>query len=128
MREGALPGIAERRGFGAISTRQCGRRERTGYQKPSSKGTTNMSNVISFLEQAGRDASMRHASREQLLSAMRKENIEPALQDALLKQSAALPGLLGAREVMFAPNSKTPKPAAKKSAKKPAKKAPAKRK
>jgi len=88
-----------------------------------------MSNVIGFLEQAGRDAAMRHASREQLLHAMRKENIEPALQDAVLQQGSALPALLGAREVMFAPNTKAPKPAAKKPAKKsPAKKAPAKRK
>ena len=93
-----------------------------------------MSNVIGFLEQAGRDAAMRHASREQLLLAMRKENIEPALQDAVLRPHAtALGALLGAREVMFAPNTKAPKPAAKKPAKKapakkPAKKAPTKRK
>jgi len=88
-----------------------------------------MSNVIGFLEQAGRNPSMRHASREQLLRAMREENIEPALQEAMLKQSSALPALLGAREIMFAPNTKAPKPAAKKSTKKaPAKKAPAKRK
>ena len=92
-----------------------------------------MSNVIGFLEQAGRDAAMRHASREQLLRAMRKENIEPALQDAMLTQSPVLPALLGAREVMFSPTNRTPKPAAKKPAKKapakkPAKKAPAKRK
>ena len=91
-----------------------------------------MSNVIGFLEQAGRDAAMRHASREQLLRVMREENIEPAVQDAMLHGSP-LAALLGAREVMFAPNTKTPKPAAKKStkkapAKKPAKKAPAKRK
>jgi hypothetical protein len=88
-----------------------------------------MSNVIGFLEQAGRDASMRHASREQLLRAMRKENIEPALQDAVLQpQSTPLAALLGAREVMFSPNQRTPKPAKKAPAKKPAKKAPAKRK
>jgi hypothetical protein len=88
-----------------------------------------MSNVIRFLEQAGCDAAMRHASREQLLHAMRKENIGPALQDAMLRpQSTALPALLGAREVMFSPNQKTPKPAKKAPAKKPAKKAPAKRK
>ena len=91
-----------------------------------------MSNVIGFLEQAGRDAAMRHASREQLLRAMRKESIEPALQDAMLRGSP-LAALLGARSVMFAPNTKAPKPAAKKPAKKapakkPAKKAPAKRK
>lgn len=93
-----------------------------------------MSNVIGFLEQAGRDATVRHASREQLLHAMRKENIGPALQDAVLRPHAtALAAMLGGREVMFAPNTKAPKPAAKKStkkapAKKPAKKAPAKRK
>jgi hypothetical protein len=88
-----------------------------------------MSNVIGFLEQAGRDAAMRHASREQLLRAMRNENIETALQDAMLRpQCTALATLLGAREVMFSPNTKTPKPAKKAPAKKPAKKAPAKRK
>ena len=87
-----------------------------------------MSNVIGFLEQAGRDAAMRHATREQLLHAMRKESIEPALQDAMLKQSSALPALLGAREVMFAPNTKAPKPAAKKPAKKAPAKKPAKKK
>lgn len=93
-----------------------------------------MSNIIGFLEQAGRDAAMRHASREQLLRAMRKENIESAMQDAMLQpQGTPLAALLGAREVMFSPNTKAPKPAAKKStkkapAKKPAKKAPAKRK
>lgn len=88
-----------------------------------------MSNVIGFLEQAGRNGAMRHANREQLLRAMREENIEPAVQEAMLKQSSALPALLGARGVMFAPNTKAPKPAAKKTAKKtPAKKAPAKRK
>ena len=93
-----------------------------------------MSNVIGFLEQVGRDAAMRHASREQLLHAMGKENIEPAMQQAVLRpHAAALAALLGAREVMFAPNQKTPMPATKKPAKKtpakkPAKKAPAKRK
>jgi hypothetical protein len=86
-----------------------------------------MSNVISFLEQAGRDAAMRHATREQLLHAMCEGHVEPALQNALLQ--GTLPALLGAREVMFAPNTRAPKPAAKKPTKKaPAKKAPAKRK
>ena len=93
-----------------------------------------MSNIIGLLEQAGSNAAMRHASREQLLQAMRKENIEPAMLDAVFRPHAVgLAALLGAREVMFSPNTKTPKPAAKKStkkapAKKPAKKAPAKRK
>jgi hypothetical protein len=88
-----------------------------------------MSNVISFLEQAGRDAAMRHASREQLLRAMRKQDIEPAMRDAMLQpQVTPLAALLGAREVMFSPNQRTPKPAKKAPAKKPAKKAPAKRK
>jgi hypothetical protein len=98
--------------------------------KTIERGDNEMSNVIDFLEQAGRDAAMRHASREQLLHAMRAENIEPALQKAVLRpHAAALAALLGAREVMFSPNTKAPKPAAKKSAKKaPAKKAPAKRK
>lgn len=88
-----------------------------------------MSNVIGFLEQAGRDAAMRHASREQLLHAMRAGNIEPAMQKAVLRpNAAALAALLGAREVMFSPNTKAPKPAAKKPAKKAPAKKPAKKK
>ena len=103
-----------------------------------------MSKIIGFLEQAGRDAALRHATRAELLRRMSEENVDPALQDALLKpQRPALAALLGARETMYcsnqgpqppkkAPVKAPPKkkgPAKKKApAKKPAKKAPAKRK
>ncbi|HMM58010.1 MAG: hypothetical protein JSS13_01840 [Proteobacteria bacterium] len=91
-----------------------------------------MSNAIGFLENVGRNAALRHATREQLLHAMRTNDVEQVLRDAML-QGTPLAALLGAREVMFSPNQRTPKPAAKKPAKKapakkPAKKAPAKRK
>jgi len=99
-----------------------------------------MSNVIGFLEQAGRNAAMRHASREALLHAMQEEEIAPEQRNALLQtQRAVLDDLLGARETMYCDNraisppkkKKAPakkKPAKKAPAKKPAKKAPAKRK
>ena len=98
-----------------------------------------MSNIIGFLEQAGRNAAMRHASREALLKAMRKEEIAPKERTALLHlQRAVLDDLTSARGTMYLkntaiapPKKKAPakkKPAKKVPAKKPAKKAPAKRK
>jgi len=64
-----------------------------------------MSNVIGFLVKAGGNASMRHATRDALLRAMRAEKIAPALQVALLRQGqAAVEVLLGARETMYAAN------------------------
>ncbi|MGH8041586.1 MAG: hypothetical protein ACREPN_06030 [Rudaea sp.] len=96
-----------------------------------------MSNIIGFLENAGRNAAMRHASRAQLLRALQGEGIEPVAQTALLQpQRSRLDALLAARETMYCANeSITPpkkkpakKPAKKAPAKKPAKKAPAKRK
>lgn len=91
-----------------------------------------MSNAIGFLENVGRNAALRHASRAQLLQAMNTNDVAHGVRDAML-HGTPLAALLGAREVMFAPNTKVPKPAAKKPtkkapAKKPAKKAPAKRK
>ena len=91
-----------------------------------------MSNIIGFLENAGRDAALRHATREQLLQAMRSEQIGPALGDALLQpQRLAIDGLLSVRETMYCANqvSKPPKkaPAKKKPAKAPPKKTPAKK-
>ena len=91
-----------------------------------------MSNIIGFLENAGRDAALRHASREQLLRRMREEEIPQALQTALLQpQRSALDALLGVRETMYCQNVfvKPPKkkaPAKKKPAKAPPKKTPAK--
>ena len=99
-----------------------------------------MSNIIGFLEQAGRNAAMRHAGREALLKAMREEEIAPQERTALLQtQRSMLDDLISARETMYCSNQaikapqkkKTPakkKPAKKAPAKKPAKKAPAKRK
>lgn len=100
-----------------------------------------MSNVIGFLEHAGRNAALRHASREQLLNAMRAEEISSEQQRALLQpRLSALDALLGARETMYCVNQKIEPPKKKKApakkkqapkkapAKKPAKKAPAKRK
>ena len=99
-----------------------------------------MSNIIGFLEQAGRNAAMRHASREALLRAMSEEEIAPNERTALLQtQRSMLDDLTGARETMYCNNQaikapqkkKAPakkKPAKKAPAKKPAKKAPAKRK
>ncbi|MEO8803779.1 MAG: GNAT family N-acetyltransferase [Rudaea sp.] len=117
---------------------------RPGWRKPSHqplKGNT-MSNVIGFLENAGRDAALRHASREQLLLAISRETIEPALRSALLDQDRSrIDAMLGARDTMHcmvlpvktpkkAPPKKVPgkAPPKKAPAKKPAKKAPAKRK
>ena len=100
-----------------------------------------MSSIIGFLEQAGRNPALHHASREQLLHAMRQEQIDPSAENALLRPGrSALDGLLGVRETMYCQNSaiappkkkkKAPakkKPAKKAPTKKPAKKAPAKRK
>jgi RimJ/RimL family protein N-acetyltransferase len=78
-----------------------------------------MSNVIRFLESAGRDAAVRYATREQLLHAMQHESID---------------SLIGGRDTMYCAlfPVKTPKPkkapAKKKPAKAPPKKKPAKKK
>lgn len=105
-----------------------------------------MSSVIGFLENIGRNAAMRHASRERLLQEMQREGIAPELRSALLRRERLpLDGLLGVRDTMYlqnhsvqppkiAPPKKKPAkappkktPAKKTPAKKPAKKAPAKR-
>lgn len=103
--------------------------------------STIRSNVIGFLENAGRNAALHHASREQLLQAMQREEIAPVLRSALLQpERVAIDGLLGVRETMYcdnrgvpvpkkAPPKKTPAkaPPKKTPAKKPTKKAPPKR-
>ena len=43
-----------------------------------------MSNVISFLESVGQDATLRHASQDELELALTTAQIEPALQKAIL--------------------------------------------
>lgn len=124
------------------SVRRCvripPRPERRDFSHQPARGAT-MSNIIGFLEQTGANAAMRHASREALLKAMRKEEIALNERSALFHaQRSMLDDLAGARETMYcqnqaikAPKKKTPakkKPAKKAPAKKPAKKAPAKRK
>ena len=105
--------------------------QRSALQSNQPQGTVHMSNVIGFLENAGRNAALRHATREQLLQAMQREQIEPALCSALLQpERMAIDGLLGVREKMYAVNKAIvpPKkaPAKKTPAKAPPKKAPAK--
>jgi len=86
-----------------------------------------MSKIIEFLDQAGRAAALRHATRAQLLRRMSQDNIGKTLQDAVLRpQQTALATLIGARETMYCQNqSKTP---VKAPAKAPPKKAPPKKK
>ncbi|HEY2346257.1 MAG TPA: GNAT family N-acetyltransferase [Xanthomonadaceae bacterium] len=97
---------------------------RPGLRSNQPKGAVPMSNVIGFLENAGRDAALRHASREQLLQAMQREEIEPAIRAAMLQpERMAIDGLQGGRDTMYCVNRSTPPP---KPMKAPAKKAPAK--
>ena len=113
------------------------------FHQPKTKGKA-MPNIIGFLEQAGRNAALRHATREQLLRELRDQDFDQASQDALLQpQHAVLEHLIGVRDTMYcsnqaiappkkkAPAKKKPvkaPPKKKAPAKKPAKKAPAKRK
>ncbi len=84
-----------------------------------------MSNIIGFLENAGRNAAMRYVAREQLLQMM--EHAEIATERSVLDS------LFGVRETMYCDNQKITPPKKKKApakkapAKKPAKKAPAKK-
>lgn len=109
--------------------RQCvGIMRRHLWRKPSDQlGDYSMSNIVGFLENAGRDAAKRYATREQLLQMMQGEEVEPA---ALIDRSV-LGSLLGVRETMYCGTlgEKTPKPGKKAPKKKaPAKKTPAKKK
>ncbi len=122
------------RSRGAISG-QCVRTMRRPPLREKSQQPTrgdSMSNIIGFLESAGRDAALRHATREQLLQAMQRDQIEPTSRDALLQpQRMAIDGLLSVRETMYCSNQaiKTPKqaPAKKRPAKAPPKKSPARK-
>lgn len=79
-----------------------------------------MSNIIGFLESAGRNATMRYATREQLLHMMEREEIAT--------ERSVLDSLLGVRDTMYCGQAKITPPKMKKPAKKtPAKKAPAKK-
>ena len=90
-----------------------------------------MSNVIGFLENVGRSAVLRHASREQLLEAMRSGSVSPSLQNAMLDlEGQNIGALIGAREIMYCalfPEKLPKKAPAKKPVKAPPKKAPAKK-
>ena len=91
-----------------------------------------MSNIIGFLESVGSNALLHHASREQLLQAMQREEISAPLQAAVIDASRTeMDALLGVREKMYCVVFKTPPPkkapAKKKPAKAPPKKAPAKK-
>jgi len=87
-----------------------------------------MSNVIGFLENAGCNAALRHASREQLLKAMESDQIGPEWRAAMLQPDrATIDGLLGVRGTMYAANKPVKAPPKKKPAKAPAKKAPKKK-
>lgn len=90
-----------------------------------------MSNIIGFLENVGRDAALRHASREQLLQAIRDEHL-PAAQGAALTGAdrGALDALLGTEHTLYCSNFpvKPPKKApGKQPSKAPPKKAPPKK-
>ncbi len=116
---------------------------RAEQRNPSHQPTRGeaMSNIIGFLENAGSNAALRHVNREQLLRAMRNENLAPTLQAALLNSGRSqIDTLLGVRDTLYCSNFpvKPPKkappkkkpvkaPPKKTPAKKPAKKAPAKR-
>jgi len=87
-------------------------------------------NMIGFLENVGRDAALRHASREQLLLAMQDGQLAPAQRTAVLSNSrAAIDALLGTDDTLYCSNfpAKPPKKApGKKPGKAPPKKKPAK--
>lgn len=105
---------------------------RSAWRTPSDqRGEYCMSNIIGFMENAGRNAAMRYAAREQLLQMMEHSGVAT--------ERSALDSLLGVRETMYCQNQKIlpPKkkkapakktPAKKAPAKKPAKKAPSKKK
>jgi RimJ/RimL family protein N-acetyltransferase len=139
----AMARVCDSLGFSSARAAQSGARAKTcvrmlrrprsqmHFEQPA-KGKA-MSKIIEFLDQAGRDAALRHATREQLLRGMSRDNIGKTLQDAVLSaRSAKLAALIDARETMYCQNqSKTPPKAPAKAPPKkapPKKKAPAKKK
>ena len=52
----------------------------------NNQGGTRMSNIVSLLENIGSDASLRHATNEQLIVAMNRQGVAPALRAAILHQ------------------------------------------
>ena len=89
-----------------------------------------MSNIIGFLENVGRDAALRHASREQLLQAMQDGQLPAAQRTAVFSNSrAAIDEVLGTNETLYCSNfpAKPPQKApGKKPGKAPPKKKPSK--
>jgi hypothetical protein len=89
-----------------------------------------MSNIIGFLEHVGRNAGLRHASREQLLHAAQNEQLLPAQCSAMVSQDrTAIDSLLGTGSTLYCSNfpAKPPKKApGKQPAKAPPKKKPSK--
>jgi hypothetical protein len=60
-----------------------------------------MSNVIDFLEQLGRDASLRYRARDEIEQLLTDAGIDPALRDAFVSgDSSTLERLLGAKTDM----------------------------
>jgi hypothetical protein len=55
-----------------------------------------MSNAIDFLERVGQDAQLRYAGRQALEDALRKSDVVPSLQSAMMDDSQRLALLLGA--------------------------------
>jgi len=56
-----------------------------------------MSDAIEFLEQLGRDAHLRHASRAEIGQALARSHIDPSVQAAILGENQQqLEALLGA--------------------------------
>ena len=57
-----------------------------------------MSNVIGFLEKMGRDAELRHATKNEMEMELTRAEIDPELKTAILnRDQAQLEALLGAR-------------------------------
>ncbi len=85
-------------------TRSCVRIVQRPWRKQfiqSQKGFP-VSNVIGFIENVGRNAALRHASREQLLQAMRDEDLSPTQRETLLGADvSAIDSLIGIRDTMY---------------------------
>ena len=87
-----------------------------------------MSKIIGFLENAGRDAAMRHATREQLLQMMGRDEIAPEVRSATAQtERSVLDSLLGVRETMYCENQRISPPKKAPAKQTPSKKAPAKK-
>ena len=102
---------------------------RSTWRKQSDQlGDHSMSKIIGFLENAGRDAAMRHATREQLLQMMGRDEIAPEVRSATAQtERSVLDSLLGVRETMYCENQRISPPKKAPAKQTPSKKAPAKK-